>query len=171
MFHGHLDYFQKPPLGGRPNTKPGDHGTPTAKNHWLILFHHAWGPAWIEIHWNSIWLWARSHMASHYTRGSVTALHDFGECVGTAFGHFLLGSHNLTFTALGSCVKWPQLISILSVLPFPSLMPWGIYKGRFTLAIKAVKSWGQLDQYLSSFETRANPLCTRYMSTRWPPNP
>jgi hypothetical protein len=21
MFHGHLDYFQKPPLGGRPNTK------------------------------------------------------------------------------------------------------------------------------------------------------
>ena len=27
MGHGHLDYFQKPPLGGRPNTKPGDHGT------------------------------------------------------------------------------------------------------------------------------------------------
>ena len=20
MFHGHVDYFQKPPLGGRPNT-------------------------------------------------------------------------------------------------------------------------------------------------------
>ena len=30
MFHGHLDYFQKPPLGGRFNTKPGDHGIPTA---------------------------------------------------------------------------------------------------------------------------------------------
>ena len=28
MFHGHLDYFQKMPLGGKPNTKPGDHGTP-----------------------------------------------------------------------------------------------------------------------------------------------
>jgi hypothetical protein len=27
-FHGHLEYFQKPPLGGRPNTKPRDHGTP-----------------------------------------------------------------------------------------------------------------------------------------------
>jgi hypothetical protein len=27
MFHGHLDYFQKPPLGGRLNTKPGDLGT------------------------------------------------------------------------------------------------------------------------------------------------
>ena len=24
MFHDHLDYFQKPPLGGRPNTKLGD---------------------------------------------------------------------------------------------------------------------------------------------------
>ena len=22
MFHAHLDYFQKPPLEGRPNTKP-----------------------------------------------------------------------------------------------------------------------------------------------------
>ena len=26
-FPGHLDYFQKPLLGGRPNTKPGDHDT------------------------------------------------------------------------------------------------------------------------------------------------
>jgi hypothetical protein len=24
-----------------------------------------------------------------------------------AFGHFLLGSHNLLVMALGSCVKWP----------------------------------------------------------------
>jgi hypothetical protein len=51
MFHGHLDYFQKPPFGGRPNTKPGDHGTLNAHNCWLILFYHVWGPAWIEIHW------------------------------------------------------------------------------------------------------------------------
>ena len=27
VFRGHLDYFQNWPLGGRPNTKPGDHGT------------------------------------------------------------------------------------------------------------------------------------------------
>ena len=27
-------------------------------------------------------------------------------CLGTAFGHLLLGSHNLMVTALGSCVKW-----------------------------------------------------------------
>ena len=32
MSHGHVDYFQKPPFGGRPNTKPGDHGTPNVHN-------------------------------------------------------------------------------------------------------------------------------------------
>ena len=31
-FHGHLDYFQKPPLGGRPSTNPGDRGTLNAHN-------------------------------------------------------------------------------------------------------------------------------------------
>jgi hypothetical protein len=50
MFHGHLDYFQKPPLGGRSNTKPGDHGTPNTHNRWFILFYHVWGPTWMEIH-------------------------------------------------------------------------------------------------------------------------
>ena len=82
MNHDHLDYFQKPPLKGRPNTKPGDHGTPNAPYHWFILFYHVWGPAWIDIHWNSIWLRARSYMASHYTWGSVTRLHDFGGALG-----------------------------------------------------------------------------------------
>ena len=60
MFHGHLDYFWRPPLGGRPTTKPlGDHGTPNVHNIWFILNYHAWGPAWIEIHWYSLWLRAR----------------------------------------------------------------------------------------------------------------
>ena len=76
--HGHLDCFQKPPLGGTPNRKPGDHGTPNAHNRWFILFYHVWGPAWIDIHWNRICLRARSHMASHSTRESVTTLHDVG---------------------------------------------------------------------------------------------
>ena len=44
MFHGHLDYFQKPPLGGRPNTKPGDHGTPYAHNRRFILFYNVRKP-------------------------------------------------------------------------------------------------------------------------------
>ena len=38
MFQVHLEYFQKPPLGGRPSTKPvGDYGTPKAHNRWFNL--------------------------------------------------------------------------------------------------------------------------------------
>ena len=69
--HGHLNCFQKLPLGGRPNTKSGDHGTPNAQNCSFILFDHVWGPARIEIYWNSIWLRACSRMTSHYIWGSV----------------------------------------------------------------------------------------------------
>ena len=71
IFNNHL-------LEASPNTKPGDHGTPKAHNCWFILFYHSWGPAWIEIHWNSIWLRAQSHMPSHYTWGCVTTLYDCG---------------------------------------------------------------------------------------------
>jgi hypothetical protein len=46
MFHGHLDYSQRLPLGGR--SKLGDHGTPNAHNCWFILFYRVWGPAWIK---------------------------------------------------------------------------------------------------------------------------
>ena len=38
MFHGHLDYFQNPSLGGRLDTKLGDHDIPNAHNHWFVLF-------------------------------------------------------------------------------------------------------------------------------------
>ena len=40
----------------------------------------------------------------------MTTLHGFGGVLRTAFGHFLLGSHNFVVMALGSCVKWPSLI-------------------------------------------------------------
>ena len=46
--------FKKPPLGGRPNTKPGECGTLNTHNRWFILLCHVWGPTWIKIHWNSI---------------------------------------------------------------------------------------------------------------------
>jgi hypothetical protein len=101
MFHGHLDYFQKPPLGGRPNTKPGDHGTMNAHNHWFVVFYHVWGPKWIETHWNSIWLRAPSHMTSHYTWGSVATLRDFG-CV--------LGRPSDTFF-WAPTISWSRLLA------------------------------------------------------------
>jgi hypothetical protein len=80
IFHGHLDYFQKPPLGGRPNRKTGRrwHSECSQPLIELILFYHVWGPAWIEIHWNSIiCLKARSHVTSHHTWEPVTTRHDF----------------------------------------------------------------------------------------------
>ena len=89
MFHGHLDYFRKPPLGGRPNTNLGDHGTSNVYYCWFILFYHVWGPAWIEIYWNSIWLRAQSHMTSHYTWGSVTTLHGFRGVLGWPLDTFI----------------------------------------------------------------------------------
>ena len=52
IFHGHLDYFQKSPIG----SKPGDHGIPNTHNRWFILIDHTWGLASITIHWNRIWL-------------------------------------------------------------------------------------------------------------------
>ena len=69
MFHGRLDYFQEPLLGGRPkpgDTKPGDHATPNAHNHWFILLYHVWERTWIKIHWSSIW-WRASHIWFHTT--------------------------------------------------------------------------------------------------------
>ena len=66
----------------------------------LFYFIMCEGPTWIEHHSNSIRLRARSHVTSHYTWGSVTTLHDVGGVLGTAFGHFLLASHNVMVTAL-----------------------------------------------------------------------
>ena len=102
--HGHLDYFHKPPRGGRPNTKLGDHGTLNAHNHGFILIYHAWGSAWVESHWNNIWLRARSHMASHYTWGSVTTLHDFGGVLGRPLDTFFWAL-TISWSRLLACVR------------------------------------------------------------------
>ena len=74
-----LDRFQKTSLGGRSNTKLGDHGSPNVPNHYLfLLVYHGGGPAWTKIHRNSICLRAQSRMNLDGTWGSVTSLHDFG---------------------------------------------------------------------------------------------
>ena len=118
MFHGHFVYFQKLPLEGRLNTKPGDHGIPNVRNRWLIMFYQVWGPVWMNIHWSNIWLTARSHMTSHWTWGSVTTLHGSRGVLGRPLGTFFWSSHNLTVTALASCVKWP-FISPPNLCIFP----------------------------------------------------
>jgi hypothetical protein len=62
--------------------------------------------AWIDIHWNSISL---SPITYDFTLHSKIRDRTtwFWRCVGTTFGHFLLGSHNSMVTVLGSCVKRP----------------------------------------------------------------
>ena len=67
----------------------------------FTLFYHVWGPAWIEIHWNSIWLRVRSHMTSQYIWGHVTTLHDFGGVLGRTLDAF--------FWAL--TISWSWLLS------------------------------------------------------------
>jgi len=112
MFHCHLDYFQKPPPGCRPKHKTG---RPWCSERWQPLIYsiyHAWGPAWIEIYWNSIWLRAQSHMTSHYTWGYVTTLHDFGGILGRALDTFCWA---LT-------ISWSRLLA--HVWPYP----WGHFK-------------------------------------------
>ena len=58
---------------------------------WHFECSHAWGPAWINIHQNNIWLRALSHMTSYYTWRDTAW---FWRCFGPTFGHFLLGCHN-----------------------------------------------------------------------------
>ena len=56
MFHGHLDCFQKPPLGGKSTQNRETMALWTLTTVNLFYFYHVWGPVWIEIHWNRIWL-------------------------------------------------------------------------------------------------------------------
>jgi hypothetical protein len=65
------------------------------------LFYFAMYKDLHEIHWNSIWLRAQSHMNSRYTWGSVTTLHDFGGALEQPFDTF--------FWAL--TVSWTRLLA------------------------------------------------------------
>ena len=124
MFHGHLDYFQNPPLGGRLHTK---YDTPNAHNRWFILFYHGWGPTWIESQWNSMWLRVRSNMTSHYTRGSVTTLHNFGSVLGWPLNTFFWA---LTFHGRGSwlvCEVALRWLPKMMLLCLPRLCPASIH--------------------------------------------
>ena len=102
MFHGHLNYYQKPPRGARPNTKPGDHGTPNAHNRWFIPFYHVWTP---YMNRNSLkWQLVEGPVTYDFTLHLRPCDHTpwFWRCVGTAFGHFLISSHNF----MGSWPVW-----------------------------------------------------------------
>ena len=103
--------------------RSGDHGTPNAHNYWFILFYHTQGSTWIEIHQNSIWLRFLSHTTSHYTWGSVTALHGFGGVIGQSLDTFfwvLTMSWSWLLAHVWSGPK-SQLQPLLPLSPFLSL--------------------------------------------------
>ena len=131
MSCGHLDYFQNPPFGGRSITKLGDHGTPYTHIRWFILFYHVWGPAWIQIYWNNIWLRACSHMTSHCTWGSVTTLHGFGGVSGRPLNTFL-EALTISWSHLLACVwSGPRWIKHCYKLMLGGPVVSSIYGGRF----------------------------------------
>ena len=67
MFHGHLDYFQIPPLGVGLTQNWETMALQSLTIVDLYYFIMCEDPAWIEIHWNSIWLRALSQMTPQYT--------------------------------------------------------------------------------------------------------
>ena len=63
-----LGLFQKPPLGGRPNTKLGDHGTLNPHNHCVRATSDPWPLHFKNSHW-----WkrrSRFKFTSHYAWGT-----------------------------------------------------------------------------------------------------
>ena len=140
-----LGIFSKSSFGGGPNTKPGDHDTPNAHNRWFILFYYVWGSTWIE-----------KSLKQHMVEGLVTygftlylRVRDhttwFRRCLGTAFGRFLLGSHNFLVTAFGSCVKWPwePVTGTLQALSLVEMVE--RVQVRFTLRLRDQRSTWMLD--------------------------
>jgi hypothetical protein len=150
MFHGHLDNFQKPPLGGMSNTKPGDLGTLNAHSHWFTTFYHVWELAWIEIYWNSI----SFEGPVTYDFALHLRIHDhiswFWKCLGTAFGQFLFGSHNFMITVLGSCVKWPEVEKVQHVV-------WDLL-----VDYKSIKWWRMFERWSSERDLQR---CSQWV---WP---
>jgi hypothetical protein len=110
-----LGLFNRPPLGGRPTTKLGDHGTQMLTNVDLLYFYHVWGPTLIEIHRNSICLRARSYTSSHYTWGSVTTLHDFEGALGQPLDTFFWAL-TISWSQLMACVWSGPKVCVISCL-------------------------------------------------------
>ena len=92
---------------GRPDTKPWDHGTPNVHNCWLILFIKR------EDRMNRIsfkYHLVESPVKYDFILHSRIGNHPTGlwSCVGTAFGHFLLGFTIIWSRLLASVWRGPK---------------------------------------------------------------
>ena len=70
----------------------------------LFYFHHVWGPAWIDIHWNRIWLRPQSHMTSHSHLRVRDHTTWFWRCVRTTFGYFFFWALTISWSRVLACV-------------------------------------------------------------------
>ena len=102
--------LKNPPLGGNPNTKPGNHGTLYTHNRWFILFYHVRGPAWMNIDRNITSGWWPNHVRLHTTLEGpwphCTILEVWWD--GRPLDTFLWGSHNFMVTALARVWSGPS---------------------------------------------------------------
>ena len=129
MFHGHLEYFQKPSLGCRPNTKPGDYDTMNSHNHLFILFVMYEDPAWIEISIEIAFSQGSHHTWLHTTFEGMRPRYmvlevSWGRCLDNSFKISQSHGHGSWLVN----VKWP-LGAILhtSQGPWPcSLIVWAL---------------------------------------------
>ena len=108
MFHGHLDYCQNHLLevGLTQNQKTVALQTfPTID---LFSFIMGRGPTWMKFI-DIAFGWGPGHIWLHTTSEGPWPHHTtwFWRCLGTAFGHFILGAHNFMVMAFGSCVSDP----------------------------------------------------------------
>ena len=97
MFHDHLDNFQKPPLGGRPDTKPPrDHATPNSHDRRFTLVYRVWGLTRIEKSSKKAFGWGPGHVRLHTTTLEAPWPHYmmFEGVLRRPFGHVLSGSHH-----------------------------------------------------------------------------
>ena len=94
-------HLQKPHVGGRSNTKPGDHGTLNAHNHWFILFYHVWGHAWIYIYiyieiafgWGPGHIWLQTTLEDPWPHYKILEVSWDGLCT-FSFGLSQFHGHN-----------------------------------------------------------------------------
>ena len=124
-----------------------------------------------RIYSNRNWLRVWSHMTSHYTWGSMTALHDFGGVLGRPLDTFFLALTN-SWSWLSACVwsapKWLGIIKSIISEPFN--------KGHFTDETESLlplhfkhSHWWKMQsrsKFTSHYAWRTNMVCECKMDVK-----
>ena len=108
MFHGHLEYIQEPPLGGRPNTQLGDHAWHSERSQ--LLIHSILSCVRTCMNRYSVkWPLVEGPITYDFTPHSRACDHTtwFWKSVLRRPLSIFLGSHNFMVMVFGSCDNWP----------------------------------------------------------------